>query len=111
MTVLIYVAFPLSWFADPVKTARIHKIPERIISGFGRLLNMMTSNSFVDLEEYEKTAMHVFYFWMDVRFSFVNFFTLVQDMSKYKNMTANQHLLLAHGAAYIRYISSSTSLQ
>lgn len=67
----LFTFFLLSFFSHPELVAKLLNIPERIVGGFNVLLNMMSSNFFVNLPEYEKKARDLFLWWQEVsrRFS------------------------------------------
>ena len=67
---------------------RILKIPESPLIGLHKLLQAISSSEFQDIGQYQEDARKCFDLWREV-FS--------------KPMTANVHLLIAHGHLYLRW--------
>ena len=75
-------------FQNSAISADIFGIPEALIISMWELLKSISSSNFQDIEVYEQRAREAFDLW-----------TTTFD----KNMTANVHLLIAHGGLYLRW--------
>ena len=78
-------------FQNSKISAEIFGIPEELLKVQWELLKAINSSKMVDMKEYKRNANKLFHLW-------VNTFR--------KPMTANVHLLIAHGADYIRLAKS-----
>ena len=76
------------FFQNAKISSEILGIPEQLISSFWELLVAVYSTNFQDTNKFESNAKAAFYLWCQV-------FTKV--------MTANMHMLLAHGSLYMRW--------
>ena len=76
------------FFKNASISAEILGIPEQLISSFWELLAAVNSTNFQDINKFESSCKVAFYLWRQA-------FTKV--------MTANVHMLLAHGSLYMRW--------
>ena len=70
-------------------------IPEELFSTFWELLVAINSSQFQDIKNFESKAKEAFYLWRQV-------FT--------KTMSANTHMLIAHGSLYLRWAQEEVGL-
>ena len=75
-------------FQNSAISAEILQIPESLLVSMWELLKAISSSEFQDLDTYEQNARRVFDLWTTT-FS--------------KQMTANVHLLVAHGVLYLKW--------
>ena len=82
-------------FQNSAISAEILQIPESLLVSMWELLKAISSSEFQDVDAYEKNARRVFDLW-----------TTTFD----KQMTANVHLLVAHGGLYLKWAQNEVGV-
>ena len=75
-------------FKNSAISAEIFQVPETLLNSLWELLKSISSCELQDIERYEKEARRAFDLWTS---------------TFKKNMTANVHLLISHGALYLKW--------